>query len=204
MKRLVLHNRRLRNMYSYRHWCRRSKRSKLGIDSAKSRTDLCDYCHRFDFVDSKTLSTILNTTRSKISAIDETAMQVWDQQVSEIPQFQEAAFISVASPRYLNLFASFLDALVPAATLSAEAAAELRALASHVSGKFTAVDGWISRINDYNNHWKLRDIQNDAFQHDLLQPDRSTLYFHLDMQDSSCVLFDHRGGCCQHYCAFCF
>ena len=90
-------------------------------------------------------------------------MQVWDQQVSEIPQFQEAAFMSVASPRYLSLFASFLDALVPAATLSAEAAAELRALASHVSGKFTAVDGWISRISDYNNHWKLRDIQNHAF-----------------------------------------
>ena len=138
-------------------------------------------------------------------------MQVWDQQVSEIPHFQEAAFIYVASPRYLSLFASFLDALVPAPTLSAEAVAELRALASHVSGKFTAVDGWISRIRDYNNHWKLRDIQNDAFQHDLLQPDRRTLYFQIDTQDSSCVclttavdvvsttvrfVVDSRGGQC--------
>lgn len=176
-------NPKLRKLYSKSQWYRRTKRSKVGIEPAKCRTDLCDYCHQFDFVESKALSAILKTARAKTTKLVADYWKDFDDSIKGEPHFNASNFDPTASPSYLTMFAQYMKEWKPKAELSDEKLNTLLTIGNHVYDKFHEDKGWIEKISGYSAHWSLRDHQEAAFNDHLTNRSNKRLVLHLDMEE---------------------
>lgn len=179
---MVQHDKVLAGMYSYRHWCRRLCRAKLGISRPKAETDLCEYCATWDG-DRQKLHSIIDEATSRAEAIHRDFWKKWDSHVEKKEEWQSELFNKVASPSYLKEMAKYMEEFNDFDGLADQEVERLQCLCKHFATKMMEDGGWYQWVEAVSNHWRIDMIQDASFQKAETSPEDGELVLLGDYQE---------------------
>lgn len=160
----------------YRWFLKRLLAGRLGIGAATRRTDLCDYCRRWDTEEAPSLTMLLQRKRDSLTMLDPAFWDRWDRRVEQVPELLEAKTKPEESSQFLEALACYIhnQALY---NLDDDVREFCIVYSLELNARVPVVKG-------YQIHWTLRDNQWKVFRAHCNGPAAKTIYIHWDMQET--------------------
>jgi hypothetical protein len=172
---------------SLRTFYRRTAAARLGVTTGRTRSDLCDYCHRWDMVFRPSLQGKMSEWRLGAAALVTDFWEGHDIVMLTNETFKDGGNLDRLS--YLQFLIRFLQgwAASRATTMAAMSMVQRKQVEDFIVlmlSQLVGPDGFAEILAGMENHWSIRDTQASALLKDEAEPDPSCLYVLWDFADS--------------------